>query len=68
LESIIQSTEYVEKFSVKIVSGAGHFPHQEKPELVNEAIIKFLVGKLDLKMMAFLLFDLYNRMNGKIIG
>lgn len=44
LESIVQSTEYVEKFSVKVVSGAGHFPHQEKPELVNESIIKFLVG------------------------
>ncbi|XP_014213906.1 epoxide hydrolase 4-like isoform X2 [Copidosoma floridanum] len=43
LENIIQSTEYVEKCNVKVVSGAGHFPHQEKPQFVNESIIKFLV-------------------------
>lgn len=45
LEDIVHSTEYVEYFNVKIVQGAGHFPHQEKPESVNESIIKFLVGK-----------------------
>ncbi|XP_058806103.1 epoxide hydrolase 4-like [Phymastichus coffea] len=45
LEDIVHSTEYVEQSSVKVVQGAGHFPHQEKPESVNEAIIKFLVGQ-----------------------
>ena len=46
LESIVQSSEYIEKVSVKVVPGAYHFPHQEKPDLVNQAIMKFLVGKL----------------------
>lgn len=44
VESIIQSSEYIEQFSIKIVNGAHHFPHQEKPEVVNKAIIKFLIG------------------------
>ncbi|XP_066591187.1 epoxide hydrolase 4-like [Prorops nasuta] len=44
IESIVQSSEYVEKFSVKVIKGARHFPHQEKPDIVNEALIKFLVG------------------------
>lgn len=45
VENIIQSSEYTEKFSMKVVNGAHHFPHQEKPEDVNEVIIKFLIGK-----------------------
>lgn len=45
LESIVQSSEYIEKVSLKVVPGAHHFPHQEKPELVNKAIMKFLIGK-----------------------
>ena len=28
----------------EIVPGAGHFVHQEKPELVNEVVLKFLKG------------------------
>lgn len=44
IESIIQSAEYVEISRVKIISEAQHFPHQEKPTAVNEAIIKFLIG------------------------
>lgn len=46
IESIIQSSEHVEVFRVKIIPNAQHFPHQEKPDAVNEAIIKFLIGKL----------------------
>ena len=26
----------------EVVPGAGHFVHQEKPELVNEVVLKFL--------------------------
>src|SRR5882762_9964950 len=28
----------------EIVQGAGHFVHQEKPDLVNEVVLKFLKG------------------------
>ena len=49
LENIVQSTEFIETFNVKVVQGAGHFPHQEKPEIVNESIIKFLIGKCTYK-------------------
>lgn len=45
IESIIQSAEHVEVSRVKIISEAQHFPHQEKPTAVNEAIIKFLIGE-----------------------
>lgn len=45
IESIIQSAEHVEVARVKIISEAQHFPHQEKPTAVNEAIIKFLIGE-----------------------
>lgn len=44
IESIIQSSEYIEQFSVKIVNGGQHFPHQEKPDVVNKAITKFFLG------------------------
>lgn len=45
IETIIQSSEFVETSSVKVIPGARHFPHQEKPDAVNNAIIKFLIGK-----------------------
>lgn len=44
VESIAQSSEYVENLNVKIITGAHHFPHQEQPDAVNKAIIKFLKG------------------------
>ncbi|XP_054000833.1 epoxide hydrolase 4-like isoform X1 [Hylaeus anthracinus] len=44
IENIVQSSEYVEKFSVKVVTGAQHFPHQQKPDTVNKAILKFCMG------------------------
>ena len=28
----------------EVVPGAGHFVHQETPELVNEVVLKFLKG------------------------
>lgn len=42
LESVVKSTDYVEKFYVKIIDGAGHFPHQENPDMFNRNILKFL--------------------------
>ncbi|XP_015112324.1 epoxide hydrolase 4 [Diachasma alloeum] len=45
LESVIQSSDLVARFNIKVITGAQHFPHQEKPEMVNEVILKFLIGK-----------------------
>ncbi|XP_072152592.1 epoxide hydrolase 4 isoform X4 [Bemisia tabaci] len=44
LESIIKSTEYTEKYFLKVIENSGHFPHQEHPETVNQALAKFLLG------------------------
>nr|CAD7455454.1 unnamed protein product [Timema tahoe] len=43
LESIVKSTEYTDKFVLKIVEGGGHFPHQQLPEVVNRFLLAFLV-------------------------
>ncbi|XP_045482984.1 epoxide hydrolase 4-like [Harmonia axyridis] len=45
LEAVVKSSDYCEKVRVKIVDGAGHFPHQEKPEAFNEVLLKFLRKK-----------------------
>lgn len=45
LESVIKSTDYLEKFVLKVVEGAGHFPHQEHPEVVNKHLLSFLIGE-----------------------
>lgn len=45
LESIIQSSEHTSRSNIKVISGTQHFPHQEKPDIVNEVIIKFLNGR-----------------------
>lgn len=44
IENIVQGSEYIEKFNVKVIFGAQHFPHQQKPDSVNKAILKFLMG------------------------
>lgn len=50
IENIVHSTEYVDKFYIKVISGAQHFPHQQKPDIVNEAILKFLRGATKLNV------------------
>lgn len=45
LESVVRSTEYIQKYYLKVVDGAGHYPHQESPEKVNKALLDFLLGK-----------------------
>lgn len=45
LESVVKSTDYVKKFSLKIVDGASHFPHQELPDTVNKLLLSFLVSE-----------------------
>lgn len=45
LENVVRSSEHCAKFNLKVISGAQHFPHQEKPSEVNETILKFLIGE-----------------------
>ncbi|XP_017785721.1 PREDICTED: epoxide hydrolase 4-like [Nicrophorus vespilloides] len=42
LEGVVQSTDYCEKFFVKIMDGSGQFPHQDNPDMFNRIILKFL--------------------------
>lgn len=44
LESIMFSTEFIKKHCIKVVKNAGHFPHQEHPDYVNNLILQFLTG------------------------
>lgn len=43
LESMVKSSDYCDKFHLKIVDGAGHFPHQENPQLFNSILLKYLL-------------------------
>ncbi|KAG5900550.1 hypothetical protein JTB14_022857 [Gonioctena quinquepunctata] len=43
LEGIVKSTEFCDKFYMKIIDGAEHFPHQENPESFNKVIMKYLI-------------------------
>ncbi|CAG9860495.1 unnamed protein product [Phyllotreta striolata] len=43
LEGIVKSTEFCEKFDLKIVDGVEHFPHQENPDVFNEILLKYLI-------------------------
>lgn len=45
LEGIIKSTEFCEKFRLKVVEDTGHFPHQENPEVFNRVLLKYLIDK-----------------------
>lgn len=45
LESIVKSTEYCDNFVLKIIEGAGHWPHQQMADEFNKVVLKFLVGK-----------------------
>ncbi|XP_023315795.1 epoxide hydrolase 4-like [Trichogramma pretiosum] len=49
LEHIVQSTKYLEKFSINVVDKAGHFPHQENPEEVISFINEFLQSEEPVK-------------------
>ncbi|KAL1131664.1 hypothetical protein AAG570_011277 [Ranatra chinensis] len=45
MESVIRSTEYAEKSLLKVVEGASHYLHQEKPNVVNKLLLSFLKPK-----------------------
>lgn len=59
LETIVKSTEYVEKYYLKIIEDAGHYPHQENPEMVNKALVEFLSGKFPKNSSMFYLYLLF---------
>jgi len=46
MDMVSQSAEYVDRFAMQIVPGAGHNPHQEQPEVVNKHITKFIKDEL----------------------
>lgn len=51
LEGVVRSTDYCERFVLKIIEGAGHYPHQENPDTFNREILKFLkVGATPTKL------------------
>lgn len=49
LEGIVKSTEFCEKFYLKIIDGVEHFPHQENPESFNKTLFKYLTVKTEIK-------------------
>merc|ERR1711915_562225 len=42
LDLVSQSAEFVGRFAMQIINGAGHSPHQEQPNAVNNHITKFI--------------------------
>lgn len=44
LETIIQSAEFCDNSLIKIIEGAGHFPHQSNVKEFNQILMKYLVG------------------------
>ncbi|CAO1421867.1 unnamed protein product [Diamesa hyperborea] len=45
LETIIQSAEFCDNSLIKIIEGAGHFPHQSNVKEFNQILMKYLVGE-----------------------
>ncbi|XP_014282132.1 epoxide hydrolase 4 [Halyomorpha halys] len=43
-ECVIRSTDYIEKYTLKVVENASRYVHQEKPQEVNKILINFLRG------------------------
>ncbi|XP_056632217.1 epoxide hydrolase 4-like [Diorhabda sublineata] len=52
LESIVKSSEYCEKFHIKIIENAGHFPHQENPKNFNGILLRYMFQKLEISRKA----------------
>lgn len=42
LEGLVKSTDFCDKFYMKIIDGSEHFPHQECPDMFNEILLKHL--------------------------
>lgn len=42
MESFIKSTEFLKTSTLRIIDEATHFPHQEKPQIVNDLLTAFL--------------------------
>lgn len=44
LETVIKSAEFCDNSLIRIIEGAGHFPHQSHWNEVNQILIKYLGG------------------------
>lgn len=44
LETVIKSAEFCENSLIRIIEGAGHFPHQSHWTEVNHILVKYLGG------------------------
>lgn len=42
LAGLVKSTDFCDKFYMKIVDGSEHFPHQECPEIFNKILLSYL--------------------------
>ncbi|KAG8223900.1 hypothetical protein J437_LFUL001980 [Ladona fulva] len=57
LESVIHSLELLPKdahATVRVIPGAGHLPHQENPDVVNNYLLDFLHGMVSFKKVVAL--------------
>lgn len=45
LEGVVKSMDFIDKFVMKIVEGAGHFPHQENPNAFNTIVLNYLLAR-----------------------
>lgn len=44
LETVIKSAEFCENSLIRIIEGAGHFPHQSHWTEVNQVLLKYVGG------------------------
>lgn len=54
MESFIKSTEFLKTSTLRIIDEATHFPHQEKPQIVNDLLTAFL-GRSNIIVWNFIL-------------
>lgn len=50
LEGLVKSTEFCNKYFMKIIDGAEHFPHQECPDKFNKILLTFLTNSPNQKL------------------
>lgn len=66
LESIVRSTDFVEQFMLKIVDNSSHFPHQQRPDQVNQLLLSFLIDPEQLNITRIEQTGLVGKMYGAV--